>query len=231
MTGARAGLLAVAVLGNGPFAPAQAQAWERVSFPTQDGGVIHGDVYGAGRHGVVLAHGGRFAKESWGELARVLAGAGFRVLAFDFRGQGESRGGATAGQPTDGRRLDVVAAVGFLRRSGATSVSVVGASMGGDYAAEAAEEAPDLMERLVLLAAGAYTPLIRMKGRKLFIMTRDDIIGENTPRLPRIRAQYEKASDPKEMVILEGSAHAQFIFATPQGERLIHEILRFLSAP
>jgi len=32
-------------------------------------------------------------------------------------------------------------------------------------------------------------------------------------------------------VILRGSAHAQFIFETGEGERLMSEILRFLSAP
>jgi hypothetical protein len=47
----------------------------------------------------------------------------------------------------------------------------------------------------------------------------------------KIRAQYEKAPNPKELVILEGSAHAQFIFQTDQGTRLMREILRFLSAP
>jgi hypothetical protein len=83
----------------------------------------------------------------------------------------------------------------------------------------------------VLLAAGAYTPLAKAKARKLFIMSRADIIGDNTTRLPQIHSQYEKASDPKEFVTLEGSAHAQFIFGTDQGDRLIQEILRFLSMP
>jgi hypothetical protein len=32
-------------------------------------------------------------------------------------------------------------------------------------------------------------------------------------------------------VILEGSAHAQYIFGTDQGERLMRKILRFLSEP
>src|SRR5216684_3768652 len=82
-----------------------------------------------------------------------------------------------------------------------------------------------------LLAAGAYTPLTRTKGRKLYIIGRDDVMGESTPRLPAIREQYEKARGPKELVLLEGSAHAQFIFQTDQGERLMHEILRFLSEP
>jgi hypothetical protein len=91
---------------------------------------------------------------------------------------------------------------------------------------------PSEIDRVVLLAAGAYTPLTRTKGRKLFILSRDDVMGEKkTPRLPAIREQYEKARDPKELVLLEGSAHAQFIFQTDQGERLMREILRFLSEP
>jgi hypothetical protein len=32
-------------------------------------------------------------------------------------------------------------------------------------------------------------------------------------------------------VILEGSAHAQFIFNTEQGPRLMQELLKFLSQP
>lgn len=221
----------VVVASDGLFVPASALiAQERVSFPTQDGGLVYAAQYGTGSHGVVLAHGGRFSKESWDKQARTLADSGFRVLAFDFRGHGESRGGPTT-QRGEGRRFDVLAAVDYLRQAGATRISVVGASMGGDYAAEAAEARPDLIDRLVLVAAGAYTPLTRMKGRKLFIISRHDIIGENTPRLPAIREQYDKASDPKDFVVLEGSAHAQVIFATPQGERLMREILRFLSAP
>jgi len=54
---------------------------------------------------------------------------------------------------------------------------------------------------------------------------------EDGLRLPRIRANYEKASGPKELFILDGSAHAQFLFATDQRDRLLREILRFLSQP
>jgi hypothetical protein len=62
-------------------------------------------------------------------------------------------------------------------------------------------------------------------------VSRDDIGSGDKPRLDKIREQYEKAPGPKELVILEGSAHAQFVFETDQGERLMQEILRFLSAP
>ncbi|MCH8253557.1 MAG: hypothetical protein IID36_14005, partial [Planctomycetes bacterium] len=50
-------------------------------------------------------------------------------------------------------------------------------------------------------------------------------------RLPSIREQYEKAPDPKKLVILDGTAHAQHIFKTEQGKRLLQEIQRFLSEP
>ena len=115
-----------------------------------------------------------------------------------------------------------------MKRIGHHAV-VIGASMGGDYAAEAAEEQPAAIDRLVLLAAGAYTPLVRSKARKLFLMSRDDVIGDNQPRMPPIRGQYEKATGPKEFVVLEGSAHAQMLFQTDQGDRVMREILRFLS--
>lgn len=202
---------------------------QQVSFSTQDGGMVYALVYGAGERGVVLAHGGQFNKESWDTQAQALAASGFRVLAFDFRGYGDSRGPQDSRGDKD-RKFDVLAAVRYLRATGAKSVSVVGASMGGDHAAEAAEAEPESIDRLVLLAAGAYTTLSRMHGPKLFILCRDDVMGaERIPRLPTIREQFEKASGPKRMIILEGSAHAQKIFATDQGDRLMRDILQFLS--
>ena len=203
-----------------------------VSFPPLDGWTIHADLYGTGDRGVVLAHGGRFEKSSWENQARVLVKAGFRVLAIDLRGFGLSKEGPQSARADFGSPLDVLAAVRYLHEHGAKTVSVVGASMGGDAAEGALGEAqPGEIDRTVLLAHGAYGPPEKLTGRKLFIVSRDDIGSGDKPRLPKIRAQYEKAPEPKELVILDGSAHAQFIFQSDQGERLMREILRFLSAP
>jgi pimeloyl-ACP methyl ester carboxylesterase len=205
---------------------------EHVSIPTQDGGIVYADLYGDGERAVVLAHGGRFNKESWEKQARVLEKAGFRVLAVDFRGYGQSKGPGQADIYTAPLHFDVLAAVRYLRKTGAKSVSVVGGSLGGGAAADATVEAePGEIDRLVLLAAGELRTPEKLKGRKLFIVSRDDLGPSDIPRLPKIREQYEKAPGPKKLVILEGSAHAQFIFSTPQGERLMQEILRFLSEP
>ncbi|MBA3886539.1 MAG: hypothetical protein H0X67_12540 [Acidobacteria bacterium] len=67
----------------------------------------------------------------------------------------------------------------------------------------------------------------RLTGRKLFVVTEADANAAG-PRLPRIRRQYEGARGPKELLVLEGSAHAQFIFESDQGARLMAEILRVL---
>ena len=116
-------------------------AQEHVSFPTGDGGLVYADVYGKGDRGVVLAHGGRFNKESWDKQARALAQAGFCVLALDFRGYGKSSGPGQEDPLSAPLYQDVLAAVRYLRKSGAKSVAVIGGSMGGGAAAEASIQA------------------------------------------------------------------------------------------
>ena len=92
-----------------------------------------------------------------------------------------------------------------------------GASFGGEAAADASIDAElGEIDRPVLLAAWTGRAPEKMKGRKLFIVARDDAMDDG-PGLPKIRANYEKAEGPKELIILNGSAHAQFIFATVQG--------------
>ncbi len=212
------------------FLSVAAAAQKTVSFPTEDGGEIYADVYGGGDRGIVLAHGGRFNKESWNKQAQTLAAVGFRVLALDFRGYGKSRGPGQSAPMSAPLHLDVLAAVRYLRKTGAKSVSVVGGSMGGGAAGDASiASRPGEIDRVVFLGSAPNGPADKLKSSTLFIVARDDA-NEDGPRLPGIHAQYEKAPEPKELIILDGSAHAQFLFQTDQGERVIREIVRFLSA-
>ena len=206
-------------------------AQQAASFPTEDGGLISAEVYGKSNatRGVVLAHGGRFTKESWHDQAEALAGHGFGVLAFDFRGFGHSRGPGQADFDTAPFHKDVIAAVRYLKTHGAKTVSVVGGSFGGSAAGDAAIEWPKEIDRVVFLGAAPNLPADKLKCRSLFIVARDDASADG-PRLPGIRAQYEKARQPKKLIVLEGSAHAQFLFQTDQAARVMQEILTFLSA-
>jgi pimeloyl-ACP methyl ester carboxylesterase len=203
---------------------------EHISLTTEDGGLIYADLYGNGERGVVLAHGGRFTKDSWQPQAQLLARAGFWVLAFDFRGFGKSHGPGDSDMFTAPLHLDVLAGVRYLRRNGAKTVSVIGGSFGGSAAADASiASQPGEIERLILLAAEGNGPAERIKSPLLLIIARDDA-SDKGPRLPRIRAWFDKAPEPKQLIVLDGSAHAQFLFQTEQGDRVMKEILRFLTA-
>jgi len=206
-------------------------AQQTTHFPTDDGGVIYADLYGKASRAVILAHGGQFTKESWRNQADTLTAAGFRVLAIDFRGFGRSHGPGQADMYTAPFHKDVLAAVHYLKTQRVKTVSVVGASFGGGAAGDASiESAPGEIDRVVFLGAAPNLSAAKLKSRTLFIVAREDTSGDGL-RLPGIRAQYEKAPEPKQLIVLDGSAHAQFLFQTDQRDRVMHEIVRFLSAP
>lgn len=195
-----------------------------ISFPTSDGGVLYADLYGTGERGVVLAHGMRFEKSSWKEQATQLANAGFRVLAIDFRGYGKSKGGPNSQSPRD-LYLDVLAAADYLRGKGAKTVAVIGASMGGGASANAVvQSAVGSIDRLILLAHAPIQNPERITGPKLFATAQGD------PITPQVKTQFEKSPEPKQLLLLDGNAHAQALFKTDQNERLMREILHFLAA-
>ena len=98
-------VLAIIILTGAP---------DSISFPAQDGWIIHAYLYGASDRGVVLVHGRRKTKSDWKEQAEVLVKAGFRVLAIDLRGFGLSHDGPLSAN-REATSFDVLAAVRYLR--------------------------------------------------------------------------------------------------------------------
>jgi pimeloyl-ACP methyl ester carboxylesterase len=83
---------------------------------------------GSGETSVVLAHGGGSSLCNTLPFARRLLAAGYRIVAFDFRGSGLSEA------PAKNRRAlgrDLAAAVTHARQSGAPRTFLIGSSMGG----------------------------------------------------------------------------------------------------
>jgi pimeloyl-ACP methyl ester carboxylesterase len=201
-----------------------------VSFTTEDGGTIYADLYGKGKHAVVLVHGGRFNKESWAKQAPELVKAGFRVLAIDLRGYGKSTGPGQKDIFSAPLHLDVLAAVRYLRENGAKSVGLLGGSLGGGAAGDAVAHAkPGEISRLVTLAGfWSHKRGEHINVPLLVIMTRDDANSEGL-RLPRIQKEFDKVPAKKELVLLEGSAHAQFMFDTDDSAAIMKKVIKFLS--
>ena len=96
---------------------------------------------GSGPIGVVLAHESPGDLCGWLPYVPMLAGAGVRALAFDFRGFGDSdRPASTRDFLAYGR--DLRAAVARLRAEGARNVFLFGASFGGAAALTYAPSLP-----------------------------------------------------------------------------------------
>ena len=203
-----------------------------MSFSADDGGTVVADLYAAkdasSDRGLVLAHGGQFTRKSWAPQARQFAAIGFKVVAIDFRGFGASHGPGEGDFDNAPFQLDVLAAVHYLKAHGARTVSVIGGSFGGSAAGDASiASRPGEIDRVIMLGAAPNQPAEQLHSASLFLVARDDVSGYG-PRLPEITEQYEHAPQPKKLVVVEGSAHAQFLFQSDQAARVMREILAFL---
>lgn len=204
-----------------------------VSIPLPDStATIEADVYGSGDRAVVLAHGGRFTKDSWKQQAEAIAHAGFMAVAIQFRGDRPNPDGTPGsfGSAED-NATDVFATIAYCRHAGAKWVSAIGGSFGGDAVGDADVRLdPGGLSRVIFLGSSGGDHPEKLTGRKLFLVAREDRSSYG-PRLPGISAAYAKAAEPKELVIVDGSAHAQFLFASEQGPAVMKQILRFLTKP
>ncbi len=222
-----------ALLGFALFLPAGlALAQETVRIPVSGGtAALEADLYGKGTNYVILAHGGRFGKGSWRKQAQTLVHSGFTALAIRFRGDSQNADGSfsSGGSPIENAD-DVLAALSYLRAKGASSVAAIGASFGGDAVGDAAARSEaGAISRIVLLGSSGGSNPERLNGRKLFIVARDDTNAWGL-RLPEIKLHFERAPEPKNLILVNGSAHAQFLFETDQGPYVMDQILRFLLA-
>jgi pimeloyl-ACP methyl ester carboxylesterase len=210
-------------------------AQRHVSIPVVDPSTgkstqIQADLYGRGHRALLLAHGGRFNKDSWRKQAPVFARAGFLVLAINFRGDRPNPDGSPGSYGSDAENAaDVLAAVAWLHQTGATSISAIGGSLGGDAVGDAEAQSPTgVFERMVFLGSDGGDHPEKFRGNKLFIVARDDSSGSG-PRLPSITRHHNQTPYPKQLIILNGSAHAQFLFPTSEGPHLLRLLLDFLS--
>ena len=117
----------------------------RIAIPV-DGASLAGDRWTGGGPAVALLHAGVCDRRCWREVGARLAAEGRDVVAYDRRGFGEV---PPAREPF--RHVDDLLAV-LDAVSPEAPAWVVGSSMGGGVALDAALEAPDRIAGLVLLA-------------------------------------------------------------------------------
>ncbi|SMD27275.1 alpha/beta hydrolase [Kibdelosporangium aridum] len=103
---------------------------------------------------VAFVHGGGVTREEGGFFTRLATGlgeAGVASLRYDLRGHGRS-GGVQHEATLAAHLNDIRVALAYLRETtGATAISLLGASFGGGLCAYYAAKRPDELTRLVLL--------------------------------------------------------------------------------
>ena len=206
---------------------------QQVSIAVSGGERIVADSYGQGTRGLVLvAHGGYSSRPAWRPQAEALASAGFRVLVLETRGAAMLAKGTETPCLYDAPCMaaDVLAAVRYLRGSGKGDIAVVGGSAGGGAAAQASvDAAPGEITHIVLLAPMEIDAPEKIKAKTFYITARNDRGSGDELRLPGIQRQFERAPEPKKFLVVEGSAHGQRMFDSPEGPKIMHEILAFLA--
>jgi pimeloyl-ACP methyl ester carboxylesterase len=179
-----------------------------IRFKAADGTRLAGYRLGRGKTAVVLAHQVRGDACQWASYARRLAGRGYLVIAFDFRGYGDSqtRGARAAGRLS----ADVAAAAKAARARGATKVFALGASMGGTAVLAAGVHTRPQLSGVISLSGPAYFSRIdalkavpRLTVPVLFLAGQSD----SDFALDARRLYDATASSDKAIHILPGGGH------------------------
>ena len=214
-----------------------------VAFAASDGVRLAGRLFlpdGSpdGTAGVVLSHMLPADQRSWYPFAERLADEGYSALTFDFRGYCP---GGVGGCSQGDRQIaaiwrDVAGAAAYLRSRGVSSVSLVGASMGGTASLVAASggtpPAGDVASIITLSAPVSIeglsaTPeaLLSIQGTKLFVAALGDGVAADAAE-----QLYREASAPKRVEIVPTDGHGTDMLTEGRGEEVQRLILSTLDA-
>jgi pimeloyl-ACP methyl ester carboxylesterase len=174
-----------------------------------DGTRIAAHRFGRGTSAVVLAHGSRGWVCHWEPYARGLAALGYLVVAFDFRGNGDSE---RRPYPASTRLAgDFAAAVKAVRRLGAAKVAIVGSSMGGAVAVVAGAN--------IRPPVDAVAAARRLQVPVLYVAAEEDTYFADEARI-----LYEATASPeKTLRNFGGGGHGIALVDSPSESRTLVE--------
>jgi pimeloyl-ACP methyl ester carboxylesterase len=142
--------VAAAVIDPAPIVEPPVE-WAKGAVDQDGNTIVYTDLGPADGPPVLLVHGMISDSTTWARAAHELAAAGFRVIAPDLLGHGESS------KPADGGYLlpDFASSLQrLLTELKVGPATVVGHSLGGAIVMQMAKDHPELVRRLVLVSAG-----------------------------------------------------------------------------
>lgn len=218
---------ATASVPAGPTPLAGDGPWP-VTFSAADGTSLNGIVTGQGTVGLVFAPMYPGGKEGWAAFAGVAAQKGYRSLAFDFRGHGDSHGDRDVLSAPD----DLSAALALLKTNGVQQIVVIGAGPGGMAAIRLAPQ--DSAIRGIVVISSARTvdkfeitdaDLNAIAVPSLWLAARNDM----TQQVEDMAALA--GGGPKSLWIYEGSSvQGTFLLEGADGPDMQKRLLEFIAS-
>jgi dienelactone hydrolase len=187
---------------------------------TADGERLAAIEIGRGPRVVVLSHGATGTMDDFFGLAAAFARAGWRAIAYDARGVGDSTGTEGFGAT---REIDLRAAVAYARGSGARALVLVGGSLGASLSIAMAGEVD--ADAVVALSAasdsfGALDAARSIAGHVPVLVA---AAADNEPFTGDARAIASTLGTTP--VIVNGDGHGTGMFADHPG--LIRRVVAF----
>ena len=227
--------LAILLAACGSPDVAAPTASREIAFASTDGVTLAGRLFGPedANAGVVLAHMFPADQRSWYAFADRLAGEGYRVVTFDFRGYcpGGDGGCSDGEKRVPDMWRDVLGAMEALRDEGVSRIALIGASMGGTASLVAASKEGEDVEAIVTLSApvsfegldAGPDAISQLTAAKLFIAGHADVQAAEA-----VDALYAAALQPKRPLILTTEDHGTDILTGNQSGIASTEILNWL---
>lgn len=199
-----------------------AHAWRTLAARAH-GDALDAATLGAGHAGVVFANESGNDPCVWLPLASELARGGWRVAVFDFADPGSAD-------------AEVLAVARALRTSGARSVALIGASLGGRAVVQAAAQDGGSVAAAVSLSAersvGRLHDILpfarRVRVPSLYVGSRDDgytTFGRETRQL-----HHATPARVNRMLLVRGGDHGVDLLSDASGPRVRAAIVDFLDA-
>lgn len=198
--------------------------WE-ASFAAADGAALRGTLYGEGSTGIVLAPNYPGGAAAWADFAGAAAERGYRALAFDLRGHGESGDEPDLAAAPD----DVAAGVAFLREQGAERIILMGGGEGAMAAVLTAASGEDIVGLAALSPMREYEGLEIAEADLAALDAPSLWIGARTDMAHYAEGMAGQAGGETEVWIYEGSSlHGTYLFEGADGPDLMERLLAFV---